>query len=372
MMVKDLNRFGILALVAPALASFDSLQTEYLLHATWTRVTKKIKVLPGTAAAVTLSRALAQVDPRLEKNATDQISRDLFSKLRQPAEKAALTNDRSSKNRTTLLSPAVFVEIQDQITKHHFEKPKVLGRGNTSAILTNVDGFRKVLELALIFYAIVHEYHHLEPDLQIKFHRLQEKLDMLLEIIFSSIYRGDNSVDVGTCKCHSHFHLPWDIQYYGAPMGFDASKGERNLKSWAKHVSKTAQKCGEAHFIQQTAQRGSDHLLIDTAQSDIDQHTKATTMTAAATAHHENSITATPKWKYTRRTCHLLYNLSTGDTKLDCKVYIKSSGCEKLLTDQIQRVLHETHGHQGNIMIASHRHTPVFVVNYHPISLASC
>jgi len=57
-----------------------------------------------------------------------------------------------------------------------------------------------------------------------------------------------------------------DIQYFGAPIGFNASKGERNLKWWAKKsLSKTAQKCGQETFIQQTAQRLSDYLLLQCA-----------------------------------------------------------------------------------------------------------
>jgi hypothetical protein len=38
-------------------------------------------------------------------------------------------------------------------------------------------------------------------------------------------------------------------------MGYDAGTGERNLKRWDKGVSKTARKCGQAMFMEQTASR---------------------------------------------------------------------------------------------------------------------
>jgi hypothetical protein len=85
------------------------------------------------------------------------------------------------------------------------------------------------------------------------------------------IYRGDNSVNVHTGKIHSHFHLAKATQENGSPMGFDANLGERGLKSWAKAVSKTARKCGDATFVTQTAKRTGDHLLLAKARRIYEQ-----------------------------------------------------------------------------------------------------
>ena len=97
--------------------------------------------------------------------------------------------------------------IQKTIKKHFLDKPKISGLGDTSAILTDVKGFREVLESALIFHSLVHEFHQLDEVRQVQLDVLQVKLEDLLNNLYSRIYRGDNGVDIGTCKCHSHFHL---------------------------------------------------------------------------------------------------------------------------------------------------------------------
>ena len=52
-------------------------------------------------------------------------------------------------------------------------------------------------------------------------------------------------------------------------MGYDAAKGERNLKFWAKEMSKTARKCGQAIFMEQTFKRVTDHLVLQQANNII-------------------------------------------------------------------------------------------------------
>jgi hypothetical protein len=146
--------------------------------------------------------------------------------------------------------------------KHWINKPKVPGAGDTTCILPDVMGFRDVLHSALSFYGLVHEFHELDPKFHEDLPKLKTTLDNLLSGVFSCIYCGDDSVDVQTCKCHAHLHLTWAIKYFGAPMGFDAAKGERNLKFWAKEITKTARKCKQAIFIEQTSHRVADHLAL--------------------------------------------------------------------------------------------------------------
>ena len=50
---------------------------------------------------------------------------------------------------------------------------------------------------------------------------------------------------------------------YGASSGFSTETGERGLKAWAKHPSKTTQKRGDAIFSKQVCQRIHERVLID-------------------------------------------------------------------------------------------------------------
>ena len=139
--------------------------------------------------------------------------------------------------------PPVPSVVQRNISKHSLNKPTTNGNGDTSAILTDIKGFREVLELSLIFHALVHEYHQLPAVWQNDLENLKEKMDTLMTSILTKIYRGDDGIDAATCKCHSHYHIIDDIRYFGDPMGYNASTGERNIKWWAKRISKTARKC---------------------------------------------------------------------------------------------------------------------------------
>ena len=64
---------------------------------------------------------------------------------------------------------------------------------------------------------------------------IQRAVNGLVSDYSKIIYRGDNSVDCSTGKIHSHLHLASDIAEFGEPMNWEASKGERGLKVWAKH-----------------------------------------------------------------------------------------------------------------------------------------
>lgn len=56
-----------------------------------------------------------------------------------------------------------------------------------------------------------------------------------------------------------------DIQDYGHPMNWEAGKGERGLKVWAKLASCRAQKLSVPVFTYQTAQRVGDAMLLEKA-----------------------------------------------------------------------------------------------------------
>ena len=180
------------------------------------------------------------------------------------------------------------------------------------------------------------------------FAKLKETLDNLLPGIFSRIYRGDNSVDVQTCKYHAHFHLTWAIEYFGAPMGFNAAKGERNLKFWAKEISKTARKCGQAIFIEQTSRRIADHLVLQRVHNIILAHAKL------KKAQNQTANTGSgdlPPWTYTRKQHQMIFNM--GDNHVGMVEYKGKKAPDPLaqVTQPIKTVLKDKHGPTGNIRI---------------------
>jgi hypothetical protein len=332
-MVYDLNDLGLLQAVDPLCDNFDRMQTEFLLQAIWSRVTDK-KLESG---------AIYRFDNVNLNRVADTLFYTLQGK-RQTGAAAFLPTDIST--------------IQTSIVKHGVDKPKINGRGDTSAILTDVNGLRVVLEYALLFHATVHEFHNLESHLQTRFLHLQSKLETIMDSILPRIYRGDNTYDIATCKCHAHFHLVKDIEYYGDPMGFDASKGERNLKAWAKHISKTARKCGQQTFVRQTANRVSDHQLMKKAEHSLllihhaPQENTVTGRADVATNGVEVSST-TRRWKHTRKKCHMRYNLQTKEATLEPGTTSQgNAGCQKLLTPHVTQVLHaQEHGDVGFVSI---------------------
>jgi hypothetical protein len=122
------------------------------------------------------------------------------------------------------------------------------------------------IELALC----LHAYLHYSKDLPLEIRAEPEVFDRgireFLRLFNAYVYRGDDSVDTDTCKIHCHLHILQNIIMFGDPMQYDAAKGERGLKDWAKLISQTAQKCGIDIFLFQTIHRVSTHQLMQSAQ----------------------------------------------------------------------------------------------------------
>ncbi len=197
-MMKSLNTLGLLSYLEEVIPSFDQLQTEYLLQSIWDRLGTKDPAPMIVLPEVQLNYPVA------DNNAVTKNARCLHQQLRQRNSRPPLETKRCQ--------PSC---VQTHIEKHWCSKPKVKGNGDTSCILTDVKGFRDVLHSALVFHALVHEFHELDPEFHANLPELKLQLEELLSGIYSRIYRGDNSVDVRTCKCHAHFHLTWAIKYFG-------------------------------------------------------------------------------------------------------------------------------------------------------------
>ena len=93
-------------------------------------------------------------------------------------------------------------------------------------------------------------------------------------------------------------------------MQYDAAKGERGLKDWAKGITVTAQKCGIDIFLFQTIQRVSTlQLLLKSQQLDLwqshrDQLNKASSTIAPVAEHTVRPV-------MNRRMPHFRYNTVT-------------------------------------------------------------
>lgn len=320
-----LNNLGLLSIIAPSLLHFDTLHIEYILQATFERRRTHLSVLK-----------------KVEQNILDFVTLEQLSQYT-----SYFYKNLKKHNKRHCQECDVPVSVQSHIQKHWFDKPRESGTGDTSAILTDVKGFRDVLADALSYYGLVHEYHNLPSDIQTNFPFLERRIREIMSRILSSIYRGDNSLDVLTCKCHSHFHLIEDIKMFGPPMGFDAGKGERHLKTNAKQPSKTARKSGIKEFMDQTSKRVTDRIVLQRAlqflpirPDDIissDNRKKISRIRPNAT---DSCI-----WEYTRRLPHMFYDLRTGGVKGNYHYPFR------LLTDHIRKTLCHLHGEEGSISI---------------------
>ena len=116
----------------------------------------------------------------------------------------------------------------------------------------------------------LHAYLHYSKDILVEKRCQPEIFDRgvreFLRLFNAYVFRGDESIDTDTCKIHCHLHILENILNYGDPMQYDAAKGERGLKDWAKHISQTAQKCGIDIFLFQTIHRVLTYQLLQRAE----------------------------------------------------------------------------------------------------------
>ena len=397
--VDHLDHLGLLFVVAtdPATKQLDQLQVEYLLRAVWprTKAEKKLKlteiaiprlaVPDGISKEVMVRRAVKKdlvlmlhrnirrgcpefSYPR--SNKTSQAKKHEQPTSTPPAVSENPDNQKSDSegeqgegsNEGTTINPRLAPgkkQGPQVVNKHNVKKPKVKGTGATCSVLTDLNGLRQLLCDALSYYAIIHEWHNLPPDCH-NLQRLQEKVQQIMSRICTGIYRGDNSVDMDTCKIHAHFHVISDIREYAAPMNYEASLGERNLKWWAKHISLTARKCGETTFITQTAERVVDQILLNKVQRMIRKQQCPRVSGLKQTANA--TMCSNLSWSYTRKHCHAQYNLASKQLLLFGRhpsrrnhykepILSPADTTSQLIPEQLHKALVGKHGAEGVIQI---------------------
>jgi hypothetical protein len=172
----------------------------------------------------------------------------------------------TTRSATTTISFPALRRMTGCVVKHGRMKPYTKGTGSTCAFLCGVIEYIRFIELALC----LHAYLHYSKDILFEKRCQPEIFDRgvreFLRLFNAYVFRGDDSIDTDTCKIHCHLHILENILNYGDPMQYDAAKGERGLKDWAKHISQTAQKCGIDIFLFQTIHRVSTYQLLQRAE----------------------------------------------------------------------------------------------------------
>jgi len=138
-----------------------------------------------------------------------------------------------------------------------------------------------------------------------------------------------------------------DVEEYGSPINYDAGKGERGLKMWAKKISIGAQKCGETIFITQTAYRVEERLLLYKASALASQEENPEEKpeeNGSDVNQEEDQECSSPNWTFLRKRCVLHFDLGTGEAKPPRPV-------DNLLLPPIIDVLRRKHGATGVIQI---------------------
>ena len=185
-----------------------------------------------------------------------------FVVAKQPTKKRKKL-DRSSLWQLKKGEMTYMVKHRETIVKHKVKKEKISGTGATATILTDIFKFLPFLEHALCFHAFVkYGGERLPVHLRSNIHGTELAIRELVRLFDQYIYRGDDTLDSKTPKMHAHLHMGINIPEYGWFMQYDAGMGERGLKDWAKKISKTAQKRGNAIFLQQTCARIYDAQVL--------------------------------------------------------------------------------------------------------------
>jgi hypothetical protein len=99
------------------------------------------------------------------------------------------------------------------------KQKKIVGKtGKTSAILFDrVVDFKMFLEVCLGWHAFCHYSYLLEPSQRQIMAVINVATKPMIEIFDQFVYRGHNTNDTRTCKCHSHLHSTRTYQEYGDP-----------------------------------------------------------------------------------------------------------------------------------------------------------
>jgi hypothetical protein len=258
---------------------------------------------------------------------SDESEEQQPSKRRKLAHNGKQVPDRKSNQNGPITTTISFPGLRSSkgVKKHGRIKPYTKGTGSTSAVLCDVKPYVHFIELALCLHAYLHYSKDLTLDTRCKPEIFDRGIREFLRLFNEYVYRGDDSVDTDTCKIHCHLHIMENILNFGDPMQYDAAKGERGLKDWAKQISQTAQKCGIDIFLFQTIHRVSTQQLMQRAQQ-LELWQKREKEKSNPQTHIEAS---TPRPVMNRKLPHFRYK-----TRLKVLYAVDRKGNEALATEK--------------------------------------
>ena len=266
-LVHAMRRHEVLSMVGAT--DCDELQTEYLLQSVQTFLASDSIRYPTTQPIDGLFSSTEHLSPTEVR-----IAKRLFMSLRQDVsgeDSSDGSESPSTAKHCKMHHPKTTTsnEPKSFIKKHKWDRSKCNTPGPTSAILTDLKGFQNLLMHGLAFHSFVHYFEEIPSEDRANGRFLHDCVAAYVKIYTDGIYRGDDTVDCETPKIHAHLHLAGDIIDFGHPMNWDAGKGERGLKDWAKVVSSTAQKQNLSDFTYQTAMRICDCALLKRVQQNF-------------------------------------------------------------------------------------------------------
>ena len=126
-------------------------------------------------------------------------------------------------------------------------------------------------ELLLTFGAFLRYGSHLlnSDQEEINLKKTLRSFHLLQQMITKGMSRDQKSNQWYLQKFLEMSHFIPDMLMYGNASGFSTQTGERGLKYWAKHFSKTAQKRSDSVFTGQVASRVHEAMVIDSIASSI-------------------------------------------------------------------------------------------------------
>jgi hypothetical protein len=149
------------------------------------------------------------------------------------------------------------------------KEPKDIG-----AILCCLEDFLSfVVELSMWWNAFAFYHDEIPLEYRENTSTIDAAIKMMVSLFVKNIYHGDGTLDSNTTKMHCGMHCVIDYLEYGGFMNYNVGMNEGGLRTWAKSISRTAQKRGVNLFNHQTTKCLFDHsLLMKVIRSDKTFH----------------------------------------------------------------------------------------------------
>jgi hypothetical protein len=189
-----------------------------------------------------LRRIVFQVDSSLGKGKRHELPQESF------LDRHVVAGDSSH---------LYFLEDTELDHSRIVSEPRIMEAG--CSVDSTSDQLQCLLEMVLAFHA---SYKYGIPSQRGNFDR---NVRLMMLKIKARIHRGKDTKNWLISKFHELLHMIVDAQNFGSHANFDAGKGEKGLKKWAKLPSKTVRTRDANHYYQDLATRIYENRLIELA-----------------------------------------------------------------------------------------------------------